>query len=496
MTAITATASPAPSLTALTANGGLAGTGIHLSWTIPQESTYWGAEIWVSTTNNRANAVSVEAQPILGSSYVYALGTPKTVYYFWIRSANIYKIKNGAWLPVSATGGLTVTHGAVEVLHLATNLSDAIAASGTFINTTYPADKTETQTQLDGKVESWFQTSDPSLNWVATTTPLRTAAQVKALHTGDTWFNSTAATKKLYRYNGTAWEVIEDKTALDAYTTASTAQSTADGKVNFFTVQPTNYRIGDLWDDGGSPVRSLRVSTLARATYLATDWTVAATKNQSDATTNSAITTAGTTANYASVTGTPTSLSGINSTESTKLTGIQLGATANRSDALINADIATAGTTASWSLVSGISVIGGQIANDAITKTKIGANAVSYTDRQQSIRVVAPATPALATFSFTTHGSSGTNSTNVLLWVKFNFALSVTSSEFTLRSGSITGTVLDRCTVNYGVTGAVGTAWLIYNFNETTAGANTFAVTASNSAVFERIVFSILEVQK
>lgn len=102
----------------------------------------------------------------------------------------------------------------------------------------------------DNKIESWFATSDPSAGWTGT----------NASHTGDFWYNST--TKLLKRWSGIAWVTIEDKAAIDAAAAASTAQSTADGKITTFvsTSAPTAQSLGDLWIDSDDQNKMYRWS--------------------------------------------------------------------------------------------------------------------------------------------------------------------------------------------------------------------------------------------
>jgi len=114
-----------------------------------------------------------------------------------------------------------------------------------FVNIIYPNDKTTLEGLIDGKIESYFTSTDPN-TWIESD---------RTKHNGDMWYNTL--TKLLKRYNGTTntWELIEDQKAIDAYNDASTAQDTADGKrtvfVNILPDHPsTIYKSGDLWDDG------------------------------------------------------------------------------------------------------------------------------------------------------------------------------------------------------------------------------------------------------
>ena len=112
-----------------------------------------------------------------------------------------------------------------------------------FINNNFNPTVNDLTNQIDGKIESWFQTSDPASAW--TTTAL------KKKHVGDMWYSST--TKLLKRYSSSyAWVTIEDQKAIDAYEAASKAQDTADGKRRVYVCTPRPpYEIGDLWLTGG-----------------------------------------------------------------------------------------------------------------------------------------------------------------------------------------------------------------------------------------------------
>jgi len=130
----------------------------------------------------------------------------------------------------------------------------------TYVNVTFP---TTIQPQIDGKIESWFQSVDPN-TWLE-------IDRIK--HNGDMWYNTS--TKLLKRYNNitNTWELIEDQKAIDAYTNAETAQITADGKKTVFVITPiTPYYVGDLWDDGITS--NLKICTTERLTgvYDADDW--------------------------------------------------------------------------------------------------------------------------------------------------------------------------------------------------------------------------------
>lgn len=169
-----------------------------------------------------------------------------------------------------------------------------------FINNNFANTVSDLTTQIDGKIESWFQTTDPASSWTFTE---------KAKHVGDMWYNTQ--TKELNRYRKITihsssssfskieylWSKIEDKTALDAYDAASKAQDTADGKRQVFVSQPyPPYDIGDLWLTGDSTNGQLKRCATARATgsFVANDWVIATYYDNTQTTIDGGIVTAGT----------------------------------------------------------------------------------------------------------------------------------------------------------------------------------------------------------
>lgn len=157
---------------------------------------------------------------------------------------------------------------------------------------------------LDGKIESWFQTTDPATAW--TTTAERNK------HVGDMWYNSSTKTLKCYRCQilqiiggGTTynffWTTIEDQKAIDAYEAASQAQDTADRKRQVFVGRPAGpYDVGDLWlrawtDSTGVARKDLYRCVTSRASgFNSNDWAEATFYDNTQVTIDKGIITAGT----------------------------------------------------------------------------------------------------------------------------------------------------------------------------------------------------------
>ena len=153
-----------------------------------------------------------------------------------------------------------------------------------FINGAYNDAITDLTNQIDGKIETWFQTSDPSISW--TTTAL------KNKHIGDMWFRTDKNT--LWRYSSSyTWQQIQDQKAIDAYNAASNAQDTADGKRRVFVTTPyPPYDIGDLWVNGVVLKRCATARTTG--SYIANDWVLAVTYDNTKTVIDGGIITSGT----------------------------------------------------------------------------------------------------------------------------------------------------------------------------------------------------------
>ena len=85
------------------------------------------------------------------------------------------------------------------------------------------------KTQIDGKAETWYQDTDPSLNW--------TTEELKQSHAGDLWYNTTDGTTMYW--DGSVWKLQDiPKSVFD----------TIDGKSSIYVSKPVEgYNRYDLW---------------------------------------------------------------------------------------------------------------------------------------------------------------------------------------------------------------------------------------------------------
>ena len=131
------------------------------------------------------------------------------------------------------------------------------------------------QTQLDGKIDTWFYAVAPS----ASVPPENGwSAEDKANHVDDLYYNT--ATGYCYRYTASgstySWVRIKDSDITDAASTAAHAQDTADNKRRVFTSQPTTpYDEGDMWAGGSTGDLKVCVQGRQTGSFNAADWALA-----------------------------------------------------------------------------------------------------------------------------------------------------------------------------------------------------------------------------
>lgn len=115
------------------------------------------------------------------------------------------------------------------------------------------------QNQIDGKIETHNQATDPSAEW--------TTDELKQKHIGDLWYNSKEETTQ--RWNGTVWSKLSDAEA-------KAAKNLAITKKRVFSVTPyPPYDKDDLWVQGASGDLMRCVTSRQSGSYVASDWTKA-----------------------------------------------------------------------------------------------------------------------------------------------------------------------------------------------------------------------------
>lgn len=130
------------------------------------------------------------------------------------------------------------------------------SALDSFILDEYEKTISGIESQVDGKVETWYQTNDPASTW--------TTAADKNKHKGDLWFNSTTGIAK--RWNGTSWAEMTTNPPKEVF-------DEIDGKAQIFLSTPMPpYNVGDLWAQGSAGDILTCETARASGNYVESDW--------------------------------------------------------------------------------------------------------------------------------------------------------------------------------------------------------------------------------
>lgn len=152
------------------------------------------------------------------------------------------------------------------------------SAINNFVKNTYAADLESIKNQIDQKIETWFQPTDPSLNWTGKETqPLCdvngneildvsgktitiTVETEKVTHEGDLWKNSKTGDEYIYRSGN--WEEMP---------VPDSVFDEIDGKSSIYVTQPKPpYNVGDAWFTGTDILTC--VVDRDSGEFIASDW--------------------------------------------------------------------------------------------------------------------------------------------------------------------------------------------------------------------------------
>ena len=155
------------------------------------------------------------------------------------------------------------------------DLDDIANDAKDYIDNTLPGILADIQAQLDGQIEQFFETYDPTTSNLPAS---GWSAQDKENHLGDLFYNT--ANGKVFRWvkeNGVyKWQELSDAEVAQALQLANDALALALEKRRIFTTTPTTpYDVGDLWVQG--PNGGIYRCKTARASgnYNSADWEVA-----------------------------------------------------------------------------------------------------------------------------------------------------------------------------------------------------------------------------
>ena len=146
----------------------------------------------------------------------------------------------------------------------------------TFISAVYDPKIAELQSQIDGKIDTYYcdyepaNSNHPASEW--------TTAYERQKHVGDLFFWKNKGFTYRYMKVDTSyqWVRVKDADIVSAMETASKAQDTADGKRrNFITTPVPPYDVGDLWTQGDTGDLMRCKTARASGNYVSSDWTKA-----------------------------------------------------------------------------------------------------------------------------------------------------------------------------------------------------------------------------
>ena len=117
--------------------------------------------------------------------------------------------------------------------------------------------------QLDGRIQTFSQTTDPSTSWTTT--------DEKNKHIDDLWVNPNDGLTK--QWTGTTWIVVTDENL----------KKLASSKAQIFTSQPTTpYYAGDLWVQGSTGDIMHCKTTKTSGTFDSTHWVISSKYTNND----------------------------------------------------------------------------------------------------------------------------------------------------------------------------------------------------------------------
>lgn len=209
----------------------------------------------LSTANNKTKTYFQTAQPSL---------TGNTIGDLWFDtddSNRVYAWNGASWASARDAGIASAASAASTAQQDATAALTAAQAA---------------QAVADGAIRTFYQSAAP--------TGLNDTTNV-----GDLWFDTDDG--QAYRWNGTAWVIIEDNSIAAALAAAQNAQTTADGKITTYYQpgQPATGEVGDLWFDTDDKNKPYYCSSIAPLTWaVVRDGTIA----DAQSTANTALTAA------------------------------------------------------------------------------------------------------------------------------------------------------------------------------------------------------------
>ena len=254
------------------------------NWTAAEKTAHTG-DLWYKTTDNttwRWSGTAWQEQEVPAAVFDEIDG--KSTIFYGTTSGTYTGVQTGDYLVDSSTGATYRWSGTAWVKQ--TDYAAAIA--------TAMADLEEDlQTQIDGKIDTFYQSADPSTNWTT---------DEKAAHAGDLWYKTTDSST--WRWSGSAWQeqsvpdevfdAIDGKSTIFYGTTSSTYADVQTGDYLVDSTSGKTYRwngsswvvqtdyasaissaISSLRSDLESQIEDGKIETFYQSADPSTNWTTA-----------------------------------------------------------------------------------------------------------------------------------------------------------------------------------------------------------------------------
>ena len=251
-------------------------------WTAAEKTAHTG-DLWYKTTDNttwRWSGSAWQEQEVPDAVFDEIDG--KSAIFYGTTSQTYTGVQTGDYLVDSSTGATYRWSGTAWVKQ--TDYATAIATALTAL-------EEDLQEQIDGKIDTWYQSADPSTNW--------TAAE-KAAHTGDLWYKTTDSST--WRWSGSAWQeqsvpdevfdAIDGKSTIFYGTTSQTYAGVQTGDYLVDSTSGKTYRwngsswavqtdyasaissaISSLRSDLESQIEDGKIETFYQSADPSTNWT-------------------------------------------------------------------------------------------------------------------------------------------------------------------------------------------------------------------------------
>lgn len=179
------------------------------------------------------------------------------------------KDKNGniTFYADTETGRVTINAESISITGKSVeDISNGIVDD--FVTNIYKTDMDEIKNSVRNKIETWYQDSDPSVNW-----------KDKTEHEGDLWKDTRDNKEYIYR----SWQWVEMNVPDEVF-------DEIDSKAQIFINEPiTPYKIGDLWFESEAKELLTCIKSRATGSCVKADWEKR-TKYTDDSTVNTFIT--------------------------------------------------------------------------------------------------------------------------------------------------------------------------------------------------------------